>query len=37
MKAGKKADAIKRYQAASGESLTVATGVVDRLEAGGGP
>ena len=35
MKAGKRADAIKRYQAASGENLTVATGVVDRLEAGG--
>ena len=35
MKAGKKADAIKRYQAASGENLTVAKGVVDRLEAGG--
>lgn len=33
MKAGKKADAIKRYQAASGEDLTTAKGVVETLEA----
>jgi hypothetical protein len=35
VKAGKKIDAIKHYQAASGEDLTTAKGVVEALEAGG--
>ena len=34
VKAGKKLDAVKRYQAASGEDLTTARGVVEALEAG---
>ena len=35
VKAGKKIDAIKHYQAASGEDLTTAKSVVEALEAGG--
>jgi len=35
VKAGKKIDAAKHYQAASGEDLTTAKGVVEALEAGG--
>ena len=35
VKAGKKSDAITHYQAASGEDLTTAKGVVEALEAGG--
>ena len=34
VKAGKTGDAVKRYQAASGEDLTTANGVVEALEAG---
>ena len=34
VKAGKTGDAVKRYQAASGEDLTTAKGVVEALEAG---
>jgi hypothetical protein len=34
VKAGKKMDAIKRYQAASGEDLTTAKSVVEALEPG---
>ena len=35
VKAGEKIDAIKHYQAASGEDLTIAKSVVEVLEAGG--
>ncbi len=35
VKAGKKIDAIKHYQAASGEDLTTTKGVVEALDASG--